>query len=295
VRRYSEPESTQRGCHDRGMQALVLGTAQWGTPYGVTNERGRLSDSDLAEIMAVAAEASIKAVDTAAGYGDAEVRLGPWAPELDITTKVKADSPLSMLDQTRESLNLLGVESVRTLLIHDWFALDPARAAAAAQELAGIRDLGIADEIGISGYEPTDLETALAHFDRLDAVQVPLSALDARLDRHPALADLIAEGTRIQARSIFLQGLLATPSTVNLGQHPDVVGFHAACVEAGVSPIEGALSAVRACTWVSEVVIGVTSGQELREITRAWHSPVTAATNFTASHDLALIDPRNWA
>ena len=277
------------------MQALVLGTAQWGSPYGVTNERGRLVDSDLAEIMAVAGEASIKAVDTAAGYGDAEVRLGPWASKLDITTKVKADSPLSMLDQACESLNLLGVESVRTLLIHDWFALDPARAAAAAQELAGIRDLGIAGEIGISGYEPTDLETAIDHFDRLDAVQVPLSALDARLDRHPALADLIAEGTRIQARSIFLQGLLAAPSTVNLGQHPDVVRFHAACMEAGVSPIEGALSAVRARTWVSEVVIGVTSGQELREIARAWLSPAAEVTKFTASHDLALIDPRNWA
>jgi aryl-alcohol dehydrogenase-like predicted oxidoreductase len=277
------------------MQALVLGTAQWGSPYGVTNERGRLGDSDLAEIMAVAADASIKAVDTAAGYGDAEVRLGPWASKLDITTKVKADSPLSMLDQARESLNLLGVESVRTLLIHDWFALDPARAAAAAQELAGIRDLGIASEIGISGYEPTDLETALTHFDRLDAVQVPVSALDARLDGHPVLAELVSQGTRIQARSIFLQGLLAAPSTKQLGQHPDVVRFHAACVEAGVSPIEGALSAVRARSWVSDVVIGVTSGQELREITRAWHSPATEATNFTASSDPALIDPRNWA
>jgi aryl-alcohol dehydrogenase-like predicted oxidoreductase len=277
------------------MQALVLGTAQWGSPYGVTNERGRLDDSDLAEIMAVAAEASIKAVDTAAGYGDAESRLGPWASKLDITTKVMADSPLPILDQTRASLKLLGVESIRTLLLHDWFALDQARASAAARELASIRELGIASEIGISGYEPADLQSALAHFDRLDTVQVPVNALDARLDRHPVLAELIAQGTRIQARSVFLQGLLAAPSTKQLAQHPDVVRFHTACVESGVSPIEGALSAVRACGWVSEIVIGVTSGQELREIARAWLSPAAEVTNLTASHDLALIDPRNWA
>ncbi len=273
----------------------MLGTAQWGSPYGVTNERGRLDDSDLAEIMAAASEAGIERVDTAAGYGDAEARLAPWAPNLDITTKVKADSPVPMLDQARESLNLLGVESVRTLLIHDWFALDSARAAAAARELAGIRDLGIASEIGISGYEPTDLETALTCFDHLDAVQVPVNALDSRLDQDPVLAELTAGGTRIQARSVFLQGLLAAQTTVQLGQHPDVVHFHTACAEAGISSIEGALAAVRQRAWVSEVVIGVTSSQELGEIASAWPAAADQTPTFSPSHDLALIDPRNWA
>ena len=295
MRRYSEPESTQQGCHDRGMQALVLGTAQWGTPYGVTNARGRLDDTDLAEIMAAAREAGIEGVDTAAGYGDAEARLAPWAPELHITTKVKAESSVPMLDQARTSLRELRVDSVRTLLIHDWFALSPSAAAKAAEEIASIRDLGLVSEIGVSGYEPADLETALAHFDRLDAVQVPVNALDARLDQLPLLEQLTAQGTRIQARSVFLQGLLAAPSTVKLAQHSDVLNFHVACVEAGIAPLEGALAAVRARTWVSEVIVGVTAGQELRDIARAWASPVPATTNFVASGDLTLIDPRNWA
>lgn len=277
------------------MQALVLGTAQWGTPYGVTNERGRLDDTDLAEIMAAAREADIEGVDTAAGYGDAEARLAPWAPELHITTKVKADSSVSMLDQARTSLSELGVDSVRTLLIHDWFALSPIQAARAAKELAAIRDRGLVSEIGVSGYEPADLETAVAHFDSLDAVQVPVNALDARLDQAPVLERLTAHGTRIQARSVFLQGLLAAPSRVKLGQHPDVVRFHVACEEEGISPLQGALAAVRARTWVDEVVVGVTTGQELREISRAWVSPQPASTSFVASKDLALIDPRNWA
>ena len=277
------------------MQALVLGTAQWGSPYGVTNKRGRLDDSDLAEIMTSAGEAGIEKVDTAAGYGDAEVRLAPWSENLVITTKVKAGSPVPMLEQTGASLDRLGVESVRTLLIHDWSALDPTQSAIAAKELAGIRELGLASEIGISGYEPADLEKALAHFGRLDAVQVPVNALDVRLAQHPVLVELTAEGTRIQARSVFLQGLLASRSTVALGQHPDVVRFHSSCAESGISPIEAALAAVRDCTWVSEVVVGVTSGPELREITRAWYSPVAQAANVSASHDLALIDPRNWA
>jgi aryl-alcohol dehydrogenase-like predicted oxidoreductase len=277
------------------MQALVLGTAQWGNPYGVTNERGRLHDEDLAEIMAAAEEAGIKEVDTAAGYGDAEARLAPWAKNLVITTKVKANSPLPMLEQTRASLDRLGATSVRTLLIHDWSTLDPTQAALAAEELIGIRELGHAGEIGISGYEPSDLEKALAHFGRLDAVQVPVNALDTRLDGHPVLDELVAQGTRIQARSVFLQGLLASQSSVALGQHPDVLRFHSACAAKGITPVEGALGTVRARPWVSEVVIGVTSDQELREVTRVWCLPVAWAPISVASQDLALIDPRNWA
>lgn len=273
----------------------MLGTAQWGSPYGVTNERGRLDDSDVAEIMAAANEAGIKGVDTAAGYGDAEARLAPWAKNLVITTKVKADSPLRMLEQARASLDQLGVESVRTLLIHDWAALDPTQAALAAKELAGIRDEGLASEIGISGYEPADLETALAHFSRLDVVQVPVNALDNRLDQHAVLSELMAQGTRIQARSVFLQGLLASQSSVALGQHPDVLRFQSACAAEGITPLEGALGAVRARIWVTEVVIGVTSHRELREVTRAWDSPVAKVPISSASRDLALIDPRNWA
>ncbi len=272
----------------------MLGTAQWGSPYGVTNERGRLDDSDVAHIMSIAAEAGIDLVDTAAGYGDSEMRLAKWAESLQITTKVKAESPVPLLAQARACLSQLGVTSVRTLLIHDWFALDSARAAAAAEELTGIRELGLASEIGVSGYEPADIERALKAFDHLDAIQVPVNALDSRLDQHSVLLELTTEGTRIQARSVFLQGLLAAQSNVELGKHPDVVRFHSACAEAGITSLEGALAAVRGLSWVSEVIVGVTSGQELREIARAWDSPTTDVMSFLASHDLALIDPRNW-
>jgi aryl-alcohol dehydrogenase-like predicted oxidoreductase len=277
------------------MQALVLGTAQWGTPYGVTNERGRLGEADLAEIMTAAQAAGVDRVDTASGYGDAEARLARWAGGLAVTTKVKANSEIPIIEQIGESLLQLGVSSVRTLLIHDWFQLNSSQAVAAAEELAGIREVGLTEEIGISGYEPADLESALTHFDRLDAVQVPVNALDGRLVHHRVLSDLREAGTRIQARSVFLQGLLAAPSSVPLAQHPDVLGFHGACRETGISPLDVALASVRAREWISEVVVGVTSGAELRQITAAWQAPVPMFQGDSFSEDLSLIDPRNWA
>lgn len=74
-----------------------------------------------------------------------------------------------------------------------------------------------------------------------------------------------------------------------------MVRFHEACREAGISPLEGALASVRARDWVSEVVVGVTSGTELTEIAAAWQAPVPESPEISVSEDLSLIDPRNWA
>ena len=83
------------------MQSLVLGTAQWGNPYGVTNTRGRLTDETLAEIIAVAKSSGIRAIDTAGMYGDAEARLASWASDFSITTKVRGADPQTIPAQLK--------------------------------------------------------------------------------------------------------------------------------------------------------------------------------------------------
>ena len=71
---------------DSPVTALMLGTAQWGHGYGVTNAVGRLDDDAIADIVAVAREWDIDDVDTALGYGDAQARLRPFAREFAVTT-----------------------------------------------------------------------------------------------------------------------------------------------------------------------------------------------------------------
>jgi len=104
------------------VQQLVLGTAQWGDSYGVTNAVGRLSDEEIASIVAVARESGIAEVDTARGYGDAEARLRPFASEFGVTTKVSGAG--DVFAQVEGSLIELGVDSLAGVLIHDWDVLD---------------------------------------------------------------------------------------------------------------------------------------------------------------------------
>jgi aryl-alcohol dehydrogenase-like predicted oxidoreductase len=277
------------------VQALVLGTAQWGNAYGVTNDQGRLTDAGISGIAEAALTAGISLVDTAGDYGDAESRLAPWAQRFSVTTKVKGDAVEPIADQLRASVHRLGVDHVRCCLVHDWPSLTDAKAVAAAAQLRELKDSGLVQSIGISGYDEADLLRIQDCFADLDAVQIPVSILDRRLDGTAALEALIAAGVEIQARSVFLQGLLVSESTTGLGSHPDVQQFHSLCADRGLAPTAVALSYVRGLAWVQQVVVGVTSGFELVEILSSWNDAGDIDLGgFVASADLALIDPRQW-
>ena len=51
---------------------LILGTAQFGLPYGISNQRGQIPEAEVAAILAEAAKAGIDTLDTAAAYGSSE-------------------------------------------------------------------------------------------------------------------------------------------------------------------------------------------------------------------------------
>jgi aryl-alcohol dehydrogenase-like predicted oxidoreductase len=262
----------------------------------VTNDQGRLTDDGLVRTIEAARAAGIRALDTAPAYGDAESRLAPWASEFAITTKVLGAGERPIADQFKASLMSLGVSSLHGCLLHDWPSLTKPQAAAAVRELRALQEAEQVTAVGVSAYDDDDLARAIDAFGTVDVVQVPVNALDRRLTRSRALATIAEQGAQIQARSVFLQGLLAARSTTPLGQHPDVVHFHDGCEEAGSNPIEVALGFVKAQPWVTHVVVGVTSAAELREISEAWGSaPAIDAAAGEESHDLALIDPRQWA
>ena len=55
---------------------LALGTAQFGLPYGIANQIGRVSFGEGGAILRLARSAGIDTIDTAIAYGGSEDRLG---------------------------------------------------------------------------------------------------------------------------------------------------------------------------------------------------------------------------
>ena len=246
--------------------------------------------------MEVALDCGIDAVDTALSYGDAQVRLRPWSHQLAITTKV---SGLDAMDQLTECLGALAVESIDSLLVHDWDALAPAERTSAVEALGVIAGRGLAACVGVSVYDERGIASALEVFEALDVppgvIQVPANVLDRRLDDADIMRRAVSSGVRIQVRSAFLQGLLAGPSDAVLVSHPDVVAFQTWCASRGRHPLAMALAHVRSLPWADDIVVGVASARELADIVAAWNGIIPErADPHLVSTDLDLIDPRRW-
>jgi len=278
------------------MTTLTLGTAQWGTPYGITNTVGRLSDEAIADIVSVAHEWDVTRIDTACGYGDAQTRLAPVARDFLVTTKVAGagDVPAQLLTALRE----LSIDSVESVLVHDWDALSGEQRLSTVRSLGRAVDAGQVRHVGVSVYDESGVNSAIDVFASrgcpLGAIQIPANVLDRRLDDSTVLSDLAATGADIVVRSAFLQGLLVTEGG-GRADHPDVAAFRTWAREHSVTPVAACLAHVRALPWAAQVVVGVTSAHELSEICEAWASvPPALADPDLASTDPDLIDPRRW-
>jgi len=293
--RWSCVHASRRRYRIRPVSQLVLGTAQWGHAYGVTNTTGRVEDAEISALVDVSLQAGISRVDTARGYGDAEVRLRPFSRDFQVTTKISGRDDAG--GQVSASLADLGAQSLDAVLIHDWDSLDDASRTAAVRGLGRLLDDGVSSRVGVSVYDAAGLEVAVEMFDAagvpLQEVQVPANVLDRRLDESGALMDLSASGAHVVVRSVFLQGILLAPGG-GLADHPDVVNFRDS-IERPSSALEACLGHVRGLPWATHVVVGATSARELSEIVTAWQSCSPGLREASlASSDLDLIDPRRW-
>ncbi len=278
------------------MARLVVGTAQWGLNYGVTNPAGRLTDATIKQILTGIASANIHDLDSAAAYGDAELRIAQLAPpHIRVQTKISGKSPenYSIIERITTSLNALDRSCVNSVLIHDWFALSPEEKNSSVRQLEQAQDDSLTEKIGISIYEVDELVSANQLFPGTFTAQIPLNILDQRFvhahEKFPSV--------EFQARSIFLQGLLIE-RVGKLNQHPDLIRAERFNNAHGLSPLQASLMFISHQAWLESVVIAPTALTQLKELHAGWQDSLESSSTpdfqELESFDLQLIDPRTW-
>lgn len=279
------------------MSRLALGTAQFGSPYGVTNRRGKLPDEAVAGILAAARAAGHDLIDTSPAYGDAQRRLGQLAPA-GMSYVSKFALPATRARSVDTTLDALGVDRLHAMLFHDVGDLRDERAADAVGVLRAARDDGVISRIGVSVYDDADLDAALAVFPDLDIVQVPGSVADRRLLDSPLLARVHDAGVEVHVRSVYLQGVLvADPATLPaflapLG--PSLETMRDAVAAAQTTMLSAALRFVRDHPVVDAVVVGAVSTEEFAATADAWADPAPAPELPHLGLDGSVLDPRRW-
>ncbi len=186
---------------------LILGTVQFGLPYGINNQTGLLPEADVCEILNRAAIMGIETLDTAAAYGEAERRIGSFHEKQDkvfkIISKFSKNSEDNWALSLNRSLEKLKLERLETIMFHSFDAFQENKDN--LKIIISTKDK-FYKKLGVSVYTNREV-MALKDEDEVDVIQLPFNMLDNEQQRGQILRELKEAGKEIHTRSCYLQGL----------------------------------------------------------------------------------------
>lgn len=286
------------------IEKIVLGTAQFGLNYGISNKSGKPSQSHVFEILNLAYEAGIRVLDTADAYGDALNVIGAYHKSCSkrflVNTKfTKSNERVG--SQLSNALSILNIEKVNTYFFHRF--QDFIEFPELSDELVDLKKRYLINKIGLSVYGNDQLEIAIKA-KNIDVIQVPFNLLDNQAQKGMLLRSANSNNKEIQARSIFLQGLffmdlVALPKKLKvlrpyLNQIRNISKGYQVSIE------ELALKYVVNQDYIESVVIGVDSCLQLEDNirylvkTHTLPAQVEHELNQIVVNDESILNPTNW-
>ena len=198
--------------------SFCLGTAQFGSPYGIANKAGKVPTKDAEIIIKYCDNNGIDTLDTASLYGNAESILGEVGVQnWKVITKLQA-LPDGLNDvsgwvekQVTESLARLKVPKLYGLLLHRPNNLFSQRSEELIHALSRVKESGLVSFLGVSVYSPEEIDDLLSVFPA-ELIQLPYNVLDQRFRHDGTIQKLNNSRIEVHARSLFLQGLLLMDS-----------------------------------------------------------------------------------
>jgi spore coat polysaccharide biosynthesis protein SpsF (cytidylyltransferase family)/aryl-alcohol dehydrogenase-like predicted oxidoreductase len=267
---------------------LVLGTAQLGLDYGITNTYGKPDQTTAEKIVKTAIVNGAKFIDTARAYGDSENVLGAilstgWTGRSNVITKLSPLIDETLIDISNSieysvdssvyhSCKALRTESIDALLLH--------RASQMTifggkiwSRLLFHRQQGLIRSLGVSVQSPEELKNILS-IQEVEVIQLPYNVLDWRWDS--IISKVIEEkkirNLTIHIRSTLLQGLLTSQNqdkwrkahVENAELIMDWLKINQKLIGAK-SIAEFCLRFVNSLNWVDGIVVGVETIEQLLE------------------------------
>jgi aryl-alcohol dehydrogenase-like predicted oxidoreductase len=163
---------------------------------------GSVPQAEADRTLELLLEHGVNHIDTAASYGDSELRVAPWLAEhrdaFFLATKTGKRDREGARDEIRRSLDRLGVDHVDLLQLHN--LVDPIewetalREGGALEAAVEARDEGLVRFIGVTGHGLTVARMHLRSLERFpfDSVLAPYSYIQMRDGRYAADFEALA-------------------------------------------------------------------------------------------------------
>ncbi len=268
---------------------IVLGTAQFGLNYGVSNKTGKVSLNEIEKILNYCCESSITELDTAFAYGDVYEVLGKFdLSPFQITSKIpKLDPGKNLQNQISEyiekTFEKLNISCLHNLLLHD--EEDFYESDEIFDYLKSAKNIYNIDNVGVSIY---NIETKLEQsYDVIDVIQIPGSIVDCRYEG--------MNFDNIYLRSVFLQGLLLMENKPAYFKPWETVFSKLdSYLNTYPTKIQGVINHMNRVNSAQKVVVGVVSISQLDQINSIKNFSDNAFIPSVRVDDIDLINPARW-
>ena len=285
---------------------MILGTVQFGIPYGISNIHGQISETEITKILDLASESGITILDTASLYGNSEEIIGKFSKgRFNLISKIrevpeKQNWSAERLNEWLEleidcSLQKLNCNKLYAYLLHRPLDLLKYQDLKYFESLENLKESGKTSKIGFSVYTPNDLEQLYSQY-KPDLVQLPMNVLDCEFLKSGWLDRLKEDNVEIHVRSIFLQGLLLMSLENQILKFPDYseiwVKWHQQLNVNNLTAIEACWNFVDQYKQIDKIIVGVLSSSELKEISEIPKREMDFID--LAISDETLIYPSNW-
>lgn len=281
----------------------IIGTAQFGGNYGITNINGKVSSKEIKKIIDLASSKNINTLDTAISYGTSESNISnhinnKWKVGTKIQRIPQSVSDINgwISNQIDGSLKRMQINKLSYLLLHEPLQLNSKVGNQIWQSLENLKSKKKIDKIGYSIYSPLELEK-LVEIYKPDIVQGPYNLLDRRIETSGWLKILNEKRVEFHARSIFLQGLLLMNPSLRLSKFQAWSKvwrkWDKFVNDSQLSPVQLCFSFVYNNKKIDRTVFGVESEKQLKDILNQESVSHFKAPNFNVE-DENLINPSNW-
>ncbi len=291
---------------------LALGTAQFGLNYGITNQKGIISEKESLAILKLASINGIKFIDTAQNYGSAEQILGKTFPKKKNFRVISKIASLNLSPSTPNidlweknfflSLENLNLSKLDSYLLHDSFDFKRPYGKKLINWLISLKKRNLINRIGVSIYNIEELQHI--PIDLIEIIQIPLSIYDQRFINNGTLDNFRRKGVAVHIRSIFLQGLiLQNPNLWPSFLTDEFISHHMGFIEdikniGSTELVESLNFALRLN--IEAVIVGISSLNDLRNILKTYNQLKNGKLNHMEDYlkyswdNKEDLDPRLW-
>lgn len=294
------------GVHSSVPPNMILGTAQLGMSYGVSNHTGQPSLPEACSMVRFALDSGYSWFDTAQAYGNSETVLGEcfgsYSSKVKIITKLhpklRPHDKLGIKKSLMDSCQRLRVLSLQGVLLHRSSWLEHWNDGL-GEALLEAKKEGLVSHLGVSIYDAAELAYIAAR-PEITMVQCPFNVWDPQFLQ----TDLFHNPNMlVMVRSIYLQGLLLMSPEQVKQRVPSAYGmslaWHALCASWSLSPVEVALRYV--ASFSLPMVIGVETRWQLQDNVSLLAKPPLSAHMVRDIQDQLhpfakkdFVNPVNW-